>query len=136
MPARGSATLTILLDGTHLDLDSVRAVAAGSRVEVGPAARTNPERAAAALARAVAGGAAHYGINTGFGPFARTRIDPAEIETLQLNLIRSHAVGYGDPLPVAVVRAMLVLRAHSIARGYSGVGPAVVDALVALLNAG
>jgi histidine ammonia-lyase len=128
--------MTIVLDGAHLDLDAVRAVAAGARVELGAAARANLERAAAALSRAAGAGATLYGINTGFGPFARTRIEPAQIEALQLNLIRSHSVGYGDPLPVPVVRAMLVLRAHSLARGYSGVGPPLVEALVALLNAG
>jgi len=126
--------MTLVLDGRHLDLAAVRRVAAGERVELGAAARANLERSAAALARAVEGGAALYGINTGFGPFARTRIEPAEIATLQINLVRSHAVGYGDPLPVPVVRAMLVLRAHSLAHGYSGVGPALVEALLALLN--
>ena len=125
---------TIGIDGDHLSLDAVRAVAAGARVQVLPAARAKLERAAVALATAVARGDALYGINTGFGPFARTRIGADQIETLQVNLIRSHSVGYGDPLPVPVVRAMLVLRAQSLARGYSGVGPALVDALVALLQ--
>jgi len=124
----------VALNGEHLSLDDVRAVAAGVRVVLQPAARTNLMRAAGALERAVASGEALYGINTGFGPFARTRIAPHEIETLQVNLLRSHAVGFGDPLPVAVVRAMLILRAHSLARGYSGVGPPIVEALLALLN--
>jgi histidine ammonia-lyase len=126
---------TILLDGRHLDRQAVCAVAAGARVTLDAGARANLTRAAAALATATSRGTALYGINTGFGPFARTRISGDEIDRLQVNLVRSHAVGYGDALPVPVVRAMLVLRAHSIARGYSGVGPALVEALVGLLNA-
>jgi histidine ammonia-lyase len=124
------------LDGEHLSLDDVVAVAHGARADLRPQARARLERAAGALAQALAGGAALYGINTGFGPFARQRISAAEIEALQVNLLRSHAVGYGDLLPVPHVRAMLALRAHSLSRGYSGVGPALVEALVALLNAG
>jgi histidine ammonia-lyase len=125
---------TIRLDGVHLELAEVRAVAAGARVELAVAARTQLERAAKTLQEAVSGGSTFYGINTGFGPFARTRIEDSEIEQVQVNLIRSHAVGYGDPIPIPVVRAMLVLRAQSLARGYSGVGPAIVEALLALLN--
>jgi len=124
----------VALNGEHLSLDEVRAVAAGARAVLQPAARARLTRAADALERAVASGEALYGINTGFGPFARTRIAPHEIETLQVNLLRSHAVGFGDPLPAVVVRAMLVLRAHSLARGYSGVGPRFVEALLAFLN--
>src|SRR5262245_30513063 len=128
--------MTVVLDGAHLDLDAMCAVAAGAHVDLGPGGRANLEARVAALGRAVGGGAALYGMNTGFGPFARTRIEQDQIEALQLNLIRSHSVGYGDPLPVPVVRAMLVLRAHSLARGYSGVGPGLVEALIALLNGG
>jgi histidine ammonia-lyase len=101
-----------------------------------PEARRNLERAAQALRQAISRGEEFYGINTGFGPFARTRISDAEIEQLQVNLLRSHSVGYGDVLPVPLVRAMIVLRAQSLARGYSGVGPPLVEALLALLNAG
>ncbi len=125
---------TVRLDGDHLALADVCAVAEGASVELAASAHARLQRAAATLREAVAGGAALYGINTGFGPFARTRIDSSEIEQVQVNLIRSHAVGYGDALPVPVVRAMLVLRAQSLARGYSGVGPELVQALVSLLN--
>jgi histidine ammonia-lyase len=126
----------VVLDGEHLSPAAVREVAAGAGVELAPAARRRLEKSAAALDAAVAGGEALYGINTGFGPFARTRITPAEIDQLQVNLLRSHAVGFGDPLPTPVVRAMLVLRAHSLSRGYSGVRPALVEALVAFLESG
>src|SRR5438093_5926843 len=109
----GGIGMAVVLDGEHLSLDAVRAVASGARVELSGAARERLLAAGAALERAVARGEALYGINTGFGPFARTRIDREQIEALQVNLVRSHSVGYGDPLPVDVVRAMLVLRAHS-----------------------
>ena len=126
----------VRIDGEHLSLENVRAVAHGERVELDGHARRKLEAAAAALDAAMARGQTLYGINTGFGPFARTRISDEEIDALQINLIRSHAVGFGDPLPVPVVRAMLVLRAHSLARGFSGVGPGLVESLVGLLESG
>ena len=125
---------SVRIDGEHLPLHDVRAVAAGAAAFLAPQARARCEVAAATLQRVVSGGAVWYGINTGFGPFARTRIADSDISALQVNLIRSHAVGYGEPLPVPIVRAMLALRAHSLARGYSGVGPALVEALLALLE--
>jgi histidine ammonia-lyase len=73
--------------------------------------------------RAAAGDAPVYGVNTGFGKLASTRISEADLATLQLNLIRSHSVGVGEPLAPAVVRLMLALKAASLARGYSGVRP-------------
>ena len=77
-----------------------------------------------------------YGINTGFGKFAEITISPQETAELQHNLIVSHACGVGDPLPVGVVRAMLLLRANSLAQGYSGVRLSTIEALLALLNEG
>jgi histidine ammonia-lyase len=124
----------ITLDGEHLSLDDVRAVADGAHVVLSEAARHRMQRAREALLRAVSDGKAHYGVNTGFGPFARRRIEGEQIEVLQVNLIRSHAVGYGDPIPRPVARAMLVLRAHSLSHGWSGVGPELAQALVDLLN--
>ena len=81
-------------------------------------------------------GAVAYGITTGFGELARVRIPPSDLEALQRNLILSHACGVGDPLPDEVVRALLLLRAASLARGLSGVRVEVVEAILALLNAG
>jgi histidine ammonia-lyase len=77
-----------------------------------------------------------YGVNTGFGKLANQRISKDDLATLQLNLIRSHSVGVGEPLPPPVVRLMLALKAASLARGYSGVRPVVIDTLLAVLNAG
>jgi histidine ammonia-lyase len=76
-----------------------------------------------------------YGVNTGFGLLASTRIGPDQLTALQRNLVLSHAVGTGPPLPEPVVRLVLVLKARSLSGGYSGVRPAIVDALGALLAA-
>ena len=88
------------------------------------------------VAKAAAGDAAVYGVNTGFGKLANKRISAEDLETLQVNLIRSHSVGVGEPLAPAVVRLMLALKAASLARGYSGVREIVVDTLLAVYNAG
>jgi len=83
--------------------------------------------------RIVAAGDAAYGINTGFGLLAQTRIPTAQLELLQRNLLLSHAAGVGDALPDAVVRLVLVLKVNALARGYSGVSMGLVEALLALL---
>jgi histidine ammonia-lyase len=94
-------------------------------------------RASAALVQQAAqGGAAVYGVNTGFGKLANQRIAQADLEILQLNLLRSHAVGVGEPMPERVVRLVLLLKAASLARGYSGVREVVIDTLIALYNKG
>src|SRR6266849_10479286 len=89
-------------------------------------------------AKIVAELAAHdapvYGVNTGFGDLATVRIPTAELRALQRNLLRSHAVGVGDPLPTDVVRAILLLRANTLAAGRSGVRKEVIELLCDLLN--
>ncbi len=85
---------------------------------------------------AVATGRTMYGINTGFGKLANVRIAPDQLDQLQANLIRSHAAGVGTPLPAEVVRGVMLLRANVLLRPTSGVRPELVDALVAMLNAG
>ena len=93
--------------------------------------------ASAAVVRAAAeGDAAVYGVNTGFGKLASTRISAADLATLQLNLIRSHSAGVGEALAAPVLRLMLATKAASLARGHSGVRPIVVDTLLAVYNAG
>ncbi len=81
-------------------------------------------------------GLPHYGINTGFGSLSRQQIQPEELEQLQLNLIRSHAAGVGEPLPNDVVRAMMLVLAASLCRGFSGVRVKVVEQIITMLNAG
>ncbi len=120
-----------------LTLEALTAVHAGNvPLRLDPAARTGMRASAAVVARAASGDAAVYGVNTGFGKLATTRIDEGALETLQLNLIRSHAVGVGPPLPAPVMRLMLACKAASLARGHSGVRDEVVDALLAVYNAG
>ena len=76
-----------------------------------------------------------YGVNTGFGHFAEVSVSADQVRELQLNLVRSHAVGTGEALPAETVRALLLLRANVMARGASGVRPAVADQMLGLLRA-
>ena len=92
------------------------------------------EPARAVVDAAVESGDVVYGITTGFGALASTRIDSDEAKTLQYNLIRSHASGVGPPLPDALVRAILLLRARTLAQGHSGVRPVVVERLLEMLD--
>lgn len=82
----------------------------------------------------VAEGQTIYGVNTGFGLFSNVRISEEEIRELQVNLLRSHAVGVGHPMPDSVVRGMLLLRAHQLALGHSGVSVQLIERLITLLN--
>jgi histidine ammonia-lyase len=120
-----------------LTLEQLQAIHAGGVVLEIDAAAWAPIRASAAIVqRAAAGDAAVYGVNTGFGKLANKRIDEASLEQLQLNLIRSHSVGVGEPLGAPVVRLMLALKAASLARGASGVRDEVITTLLAVHNAG
>jgi histidine ammonia-lyase len=88
----------------------------------------------AVVDRLLASGGTAYGINTGFGRLSDVRIEPGQARDLQHNLVRSHACGLGDPLPEAEVRAMLLLRANVLAKGFSGVRPELIEGLIYLLN--
>ncbi len=128
---------TLALQPGALTLDDLQAIHGGVHELVLPATARDVIRASAAVVqRAAAGGAAVYGVNTGFGKLASTRISEADLELLQLNLIRSHSVGVGEPLAPPVVRLMLAMKAASLARGASGVREDVVQALLAAHNAG
>ena len=123
--------------GSSLTLAQLQGVADGSTGAVlGEAARERVAHNRAYVARLVAAGETVYGVTTGFGRFATTTIDAGQVTQLQHNLLRSHAVGVGAPLAPPLVRAMLLLRAQSLALGASGVRPALIDALLAMLNAG
>jgi histidine ammonia-lyase len=126
-----------MLQPGRLTLDQLQAIhAGGQRLQLDPAANAGIAASAAVVHRAAAGDAPVYGVNTGFGKLASTRIGAADLARLQLNLIRSHSVGVGQPLQAAVVRLMLSLKAASLARGHSGVRPVVIDTLLAVHNAG
>jgi histidine ammonia-lyase len=127
----------ILLDGSHLSLADLLAIA-DDRAEVGlaPQARARVAASRAVVDAKAEGEAAVYGVNTGFGNFAETRINKTDLAALQLNLLRSHAAGVGEPLPVRAVRAAMALRANVLAKGFSGIRVETLDALLAMLNRG
>ncbi len=127
----------VVIGTTGVTPDQVVQVARrGSRTEVSAAAVTAMARARALVERAGASPEAVYGVSTGFGLLATTRIDPGRRSELQHALIRSHAAGMGAPVEAEVVRAMMLLRARSLCMGFSGSRPEVAAGLVALLNAG
>lgn len=107
-----------------------------AQVRLEPACRAGIRASADLVRRATEGDAPVYGVNTGFGKLATQRIARDDLALLQLKLLRSHAVGVGDPLPERVVRLVLLLKAASLARGFSGVREEVVDGLLALHNRG
>ena len=130
-------TSPVLLDGDNLTLSEVYEVAlAGRKAELALQARARMEESCAVVRRLVASGATAYGINTGFGAMARVRISGDQIHQLQLNLVRSHACGVGEPLSIPETRAMMLLRANTLAKGYSGARPLVAKTLCAMLNRG
>ncbi|MGK7862146.1 histidine ammonia-lyase [Falsiroseomonas sp. E2-1-a4] len=116
-----------------IDLPALRAVMEGARFDLPEGWREATEQGAATLAARLAEDGPIYGVNTGFGKLASTRIAPDKLAQLQLNLLRSHAAGTGAPLPAPVVRLVLALKALSLSRGASGVRVAVVEALAELL---
>ncbi len=126
----------VLLDGSSLTLEQLLAIAdRGERVALADTARAHVRAARAVVDRRAHGDEPAYGINTGFGSFADVKIAPDALEALQLNLLRSHAAGLGDPLPARTVRATMALRANVLAKGFSGIRVDTLDALIALLNA-
>jgi histidine ammonia-lyase len=126
----------VLLRPGQVSLAEWRGIYRGESVRLDPACLPIVERSAAAVAAIVAGGAAVYGINTGFGKLARLRIDVDDLEQLQQNIVLSHAAGVGEPIPVAIARLMMALKLASLAQGASGVRPAVLTMLEALLARG
>ena len=94
------------------------------------------ERSRALIEQALSSGVAIYGVNTGFGRLAQTRIPDDQLKLLQRNLVLSHSTGVGDLLPDSIVRLILALKAAGLARGYSGVRPIVIERLLELLNKG
>ena len=127
----------ILLDGSSVTLANLLAIA-DDRAPVGlaPEARARVAAARTVVDAAAAGDTPVYGVNTGFGSFAETRIEKSDLAALQLNLLRSHAAGVDEPLPVRAVRASMALRANVLAKGHSGIRVETLDALLALLNHG
>ena len=135
-PPAGGAAAVLVLTGADLTIADVEAVARqGARATLDPDARARMQEAREVVERLVADGAVAYGVTTGFGDLATVNIRPEDTGRLQENLLMSHAAGVGPPFPTEVVRAMLLLRANTLALGHSGCRPLVVDALLAFLAA-
>jgi len=131
------STEALILNGGALGLADVELVARQrAPVKLGADAQARLVSSRQALEDAIAAGEVIYGVNTGFGSLANRRVEGSQLAEIQKNLLRSHAAGVGEPLPEEVVRAMLLLLAASLARGFSGVRPVVAGQVVNLLNAG
>ncbi|HRQ72576.1 MAG TPA: histidine ammonia-lyase [Phycisphaerales bacterium] len=127
----------LLVDGGPLTIAEVVQVARRDRqVRVGDEAMRRLAASRSRVEACLGDGQPHYGINTGFGSLSQQRVGRDDLAQLQVNLVRSHAAGVGDPLPREIVRGMLLLLAASLSRGLSGVRPVVVERLAELLNAG
>jgi histidine ammonia-lyase len=128
--------MSIALNGNELTFLQLHRVAVeGEQVSLSTASVERMKASRAVVDKLVASGATAYGINTGFGKLASVRISTEQVRQLQVNLVRSHSVGVGDPLSELEVRAMMLLRANALAKGLSGVRPLVVETLCAMLNA-
>jgi histidine ammonia-lyase len=131
---------TIILDGAGLTIDQVIAVAYGQPgaplVKLSAEAEAKVSRAARAVEQLLARGEVAYGITTGFGAFKDRIIPPDQVTELQRNIIISHAVGVGDPFDLPTTRAIMLIRANTLARGYSGIRLATLQLLLDMLNAG
>lgn len=126
----------ISLDGHQLTLRQVSAAAVhNDRVGISPAAIAAMERSRAVVERLAAGDMPVYAVNTGVGLLADVRVPAADLETLQRNVVRSHCAGVGQPLSRAETRAMMLIRANVLAKGYSGIRPLIAQRLCDLLNA-
>ena len=135
-PIHGSRDL-VVLTGADMSVADVEAVARhGARATLDDAARGRMQEARDVIETLVARGEVVYGVTTGFGDLATTFIPPADAERLQENLLASHAAGVGRPLPREVVRAMLMLRANTLALGHSGCRPVLVDRICDFLEKG
>jgi histidine ammonia-lyase len=129
--------MPILLTGNDLTFDQLYSVALHHEtVALSPASVTRMKASRAVVDRLVAANQTAYGINTGFGKLASVRISAEQVRQLQINLVRSHSCGIGAPLSIPETRAMMLLRANALAKGLSGIRPAVVETLCAMLNAG
>ena len=130
----------IYMDGASLTMAQVLAVAQGApgqpQIELTPAAKSAVTRAAQGVQTLLAQGKLAYGITTGFGAFKDKIISPNQVEQLQHNILVSHAVGVGAPFDAAMTRAIMLIRANTLARGHSGIRLATLQLLIDMLNAG
>lgn len=122
---------SFLLGTDYLTAGTALAIAKGyCKAVLGPQAITQVKKSAAAVAKIITQGEIVYGINTGFGPLCTTKISANESKTLQTNILKSHAVGVGKPIAPIVVKLMLILKAQSLAKGYSGIALATLQRML------
>ena len=127
----------VLLDGSRLTVEDVVSVALGrDTAGLAPEAMEKMLRSRAVVERLAAGGAPVYGVNTGVGLLADVRVPPDDLEQLQRNVVRSHAAGTGQPLDCEEVRAMMLIRANVLAKGFSGIRPVVAERLCQMMERG
>ena len=127
----------MIIDGESLDLDSVyRVCFLGEKVEISNEAERRIREGRESLLKIIEDGRTVYGVNTGYGSLLNVKISREDSEKLQLNLIRSHSSGSGKPLSVEKVRAMMLVRANSLCRGYSGISTDLVNKILEILNSG
>ena len=127
----------VSLDGGRLTIEDVVSVAAGrDTAAIAPESIDKMLRSRAAVERLAAGEAPVYGVNTGVGLLADVRVPAEDLEQLQRNVVRSHAAGWGDPLAREEVRAMMLIRANVLAKGFSGIRPVVAERLCQMLGRG
>jgi histidine ammonia-lyase len=129
--------MSVELTGNDLTFDQLHRIAFDNeQVSLSSIAAERMNASRAVVDKLVASGKTAYGINTGFGKLASVRISSEQVRQLQINLVRSHACGVGEPLSTSETRAMMLLRANALAKGLSGVRPSTVETLCAMLNAG
>jgi histidine ammonia-lyase len=127
----------VVLDGDHLAIEQVIAVAVHEdSAALSPESIEKMLRSRSVVERLAAGDEPVYGVNTGVGLLADVRVPPADLDQLQRNVVRSHAAGAGDPLPREEVRAMMLIRANVLAKGFSGIRPVVAERLCRMLDRG
>src|SRR5271156_4173041 len=136
-PGRGKLPIMreVVVDGSALTIEDVGAGARGqARASLGPEVAQRMETSRSVVVQALSGGAPVYGVNTGFGALADTPVGEADLTALQGAIVRSHAAGIGVPLDDETVRAVLLLRARTLAAGYSGVRAELPARLLELLS--
>jgi histidine ammonia-lyase len=129
--------MSIQLTGNDLTFDQLHRIALDHEpAALSPIAAERMQASRTVVEKLVASGKTAYGINTGFGKLASVRISSEQVRQLQVNLVRSHACGVGEPLSIPETRAMMLLRANALAKGLSGVRPSTVETLCTMLNTG
>src|SRR3954467_8105905 len=136
-PMSPTSQTRVLIDGDTLKLEELLQVARGeAKVELSPEAARKVEASRKLVDQVAAGDVPSYGINTGFGTLAEVRIAKKDLRELQRNLILSHSVGVGVPLPLEEARALLLLRCNVLAKGFSGIRAQTLALAMEMLNRG